>query len=646
MTSKQWTRKVITDLGIFLLLMALEAKATSPLQMKVEIGFEGFYRIGSWTPVKVFLENRGPSLEGTLLIKVARGNPLEQDPTEIIYSIPVFLPSSSRKLYQVNVLLETDVYPLQVSLISGKESLLKKEIPIQPFYMDEGFILVVNKTHTGFDFLAQGKIKRVRQVLYTDPNKLPSHWIGYDAIQTLILDDIESLELSSEQEKAIEEWLSIGGRLIITAKGGYGKFKSSLVSHLLPLESLQKVYLNSSFSSLQSRYGVFTADFQKVELWDSQWRKGDVLIEEEGIPLLVELKVGSGKILFLAFDFFQPPFRDWPGKSYFWLEILEEETNFSMFSRGILDPLIEHSIPWPGRFYLGRREIGLFLLVYLVVIGFFYWWMKKRKLGWKLRMGLSLTVVLSALIFSLFWGMKMRRENTFLGQVSIFYKKEGGSLAKTENYFTLFSPYHQSVELEFDKRVSFITGLSAPSREREFFKDLVVFLPEGKIRWTSSSDSSAWSFHLFRLETILPFSLITKTTRNKETITVSLQNLNSFPLQDLFFLYGEHSSFLKELPAFNEADLTLNLKERETLPSFSSLYNEEVRSKDPRIELKTKVLNQMWNFAGPLKNIAAKSPVLLAWFEENPQTLVKSYQSLNCAFIGLAIIPLFIADGV
>jgi hypothetical protein len=646
MTSKQWTRKIITDLGIFLLLMALEAKATSPLQMKVEIGFEGFYKIGSWTPLRVFLENQGPSLEGTLLIKVARGNPLEQDPTEIIYSIPVFLPSSSRKLYQVNVLLETDVYPLQVSLISGKESLLKKEIPIQPFYMDEGFILVVNKTHAGFDFLAQGKIKKVRQVLYTDPNKLPSHWIGYDAIQTLILDDIESLELSSEQEKAIEEWLSIGGRLIITAKGGYGKFKSSLVSRLLPLESLEKVYLNSSFSSLQSKYGMFTADSKIVELWDSQWRKGDVLIEEEGIPLLVELKVGSGKILFLALDFFQPPFRDWPGKSYFWLEILEEETNFSMFSRGILDPLIEHSILWPGRFYLGRREIGFFVLVYLVVIGFFYWWLKKRKLGWKLRIGLSLTVVLSALIFSLFWGMKMRKENTFLGQVSVFYKKEGGSLAKTENYFTLFSPYYQSVELEFDEKVSFVTALSAPSREREFFKDLVVFLPEGKIRWTSSSDSSAWSFHLFRLETILPFSLITKTTRNKETITVSLQNLNSFPLQDLFFLYGEHSSFLKELPAFNEADLTLNLKERETSPSFSSLYNEEVRSKDPRIELKTKVLDQMWNFAGPLKNIAAKSPVLLVWFEENPQTLVKSYQSLNCAFIGLAIIPLFIADSV
>ncbi len=173
MTSKQWTKKIITDLGIFLLLMALQAKATSPLQMKVEIGFEGFYKIGSWTPVRIFFENQGSSLEGTLLIKLAKENLLQQNSSETVYSMPVFLPSSSRKLYQVNVLLETDVYPLQVSLINGKESLLKKEIPIQPFYMDEGFILVINKTHAGFDFLAQGKVKRVRQVLYTDPNKLP-----------------------------------------------------------------------------------------------------------------------------------------------------------------------------------------------------------------------------------------------------------------------------------------------------------------------------------------------------------------------------------------------------------------------------------------------------------------------------------------
>lgn len=205
MSFKQWTGRMVVSLGIFFLLMTLEVKAASPVQMNVELGFEDSYKIGRWTPVRIFFENQGPSLEGTLLIKVAKGDLLQQDYGETVYSMPVFLPSSSRKLSRVNVLLETEIYPLQVSLISERETLLKEEVPILPFYTDDGFVLVVNNTHAGFDFLAQAEAKRMRQVLYTDPNLLPGQWIGYDAIQTPILDDMESLELTSEQEKVIEK---------------------------------------------------------------------------------------------------------------------------------------------------------------------------------------------------------------------------------------------------------------------------------------------------------------------------------------------------------------------------------------------------------------------------------------------------------
>jgi len=186
------TRKVVFGLGIFFLLIVLEGKAISPLQMKLELGFEGFYKIGAWTPLRIVLENRGSSVEGTLLVKLAKGNLLTEDSAETIYSIPVFLPSSSRKLYQVNIPLETDIHPLKLSLVSDKKTLLKKEVPLQPFYIDKGFILVVNKSHAGFNFLTPSGLKRIRQVLYTDPDKLPNRWIGYDAIQTLIIDDLES----------------------------------------------------------------------------------------------------------------------------------------------------------------------------------------------------------------------------------------------------------------------------------------------------------------------------------------------------------------------------------------------------------------------------------------------------------------------
>ena len=114
--------RIVTGLGIFFLLVALEAKASLPLQMKLELGFEGFYKIGAWTPLRILFENRDSSLEGTLLVKLTKVNLLTEDSAETVYSIPIFLPSSSRKLYQVNVPLETNAYSLQISLVNDKET--------------------------------------------------------------------------------------------------------------------------------------------------------------------------------------------------------------------------------------------------------------------------------------------------------------------------------------------------------------------------------------------------------------------------------------------------------------------------------------------------------------------------------------------
>ena len=241
-----------------------------------------------------------------------------------------------------------------------------------------------------------------------------------------------------------------------------------------------------------------------------------------GYPPAGRIESGVGKILFLTLDFFQPAFRDWPGRFGFWAEISANETNPSLFrfNAGILDSVVEDSLPWPDRFYPGRKAIALFLLTYLALIGFFYWWLQKGRLGWKPRIGLTLSIALSALLFSLFWGIKMRKENTFLRQVSLLYEKEGGSSARAENYFTLFSPYQQLIEVDFDTGVSSATAVAIPSEKEWFFKNLLVFPDQGKIRWEPFSGSSAWSSRLFRLESILPFRLVTETTRSEETIRV------------------------------------------------------------------------------------------------------------------------------
>jgi len=639
---KKGSRAIISSLalGMVFFLFSIQAKAALPLKMKLELGLEGQYRIGTWTPLRVLLENQGHSLEGMLVIKLTKRDFLEQKSVETVYSLPISLPSFSRKLYRINVLLESNVHSLEVLFVADGKTLLKREIQLEFFYEKNRFILVVNRTHSGFNFLNPVKTKKIRRVVYADLDKLPSKWIGYDAIQALILDDITSVDLTRSQQQAIKIWLSTGGTLIVTARGGYGKFKSSFLLDLLPLESLEEVHLDSSFSSLQDKYGAFDRDLQKVKLWNTRWREGDILIKEGDIPLVIRLNTNQGRIFFLAFDFFQPPFKDWPGIPHLWAEMLKDESAFPLLPRGILDSIVTRSFSWQGRLYPGRRGVALFLLAYLLSIGFFSWQTVRKKSLQRVGINLVLTTLLFIGI-SYLSGVKIREKNTSLRQISILYKKQGGSLVRTENYFVLFSPYSQPVELKFDEKNCFVTALLAPGRQR-ILKDLTIHLREGKIRW-SPSFSPPWSFHLFRLETILPFSLQVKINEDKEVIRVSLKNLNSFSLQDLLLMYDGRSFFLRELSPSGEADLTLDLKGEKFSPL---IYFQEVmlRSPDPEVELRKKIFQRMWNFDGPLKELTDKFPVLLAWFEESPQSVVVADPQVKLGFTGLLIMPLRVSS--
>jgi len=622
-------------IGMVSLMFAAQARAVLPLQMNLELGFEGRYRIGTWTPLRVLLENQGRLVEGTLLIKNSRKGLLEQKYSETVYSLPVSLPHSSRKLYQINVLLESHLSPLKVLLVAGGKTLLKREIPLKPFYGKKGFILVTNRTHSGFDFLNPVKTKGTRRVLYADLKDLPEEWIGYDAIQALILDDVTSIELTRAQQEAIKVWLSTGGTLVVTAKGGYGKFKSPLLLDLLPFKNLEKTYLSSSFSSLEDRYGTLEGAPSRIELWKSQWHEGEVLIEEKGIPLLVRLKKGQGRIFFLAIDSSQPPFRDWSGTPRLWDEMLRGEIFHLLFPRGSLESVVSHSFSWQGRLYPDRKELTLFLLSYLFLFGFFSWQATKGKFLGKWGMGLSVVIILF-ISMSYLMGERMREKNTSLRQVSIIYQKQGGRLARTESYLVLFSPYPGSTELKFDEKNCFVSSLLASQGER-VFNNLVVWPGEGKIRW-SLPISPPWSFYLFRLETTLPFSLRVRTNGEKEGMMVSLENLNSFSLEDILLLYNGKSSFLRDLPSSGKADLSLK-RGKEFTPS-TYLREITLRNPGPETELRKQVFQQIWDFGGPLKELSTSFPVVLAWFGESPRAVVTADRQMESRFTGLLIMPL------
>ena len=55
-------------LSLALLLTSTVALAQSPVTLAVEAGLDGHYTVGQWLPVRVLIENDGPSIDGRVEI--------------------------------------------------------------------------------------------------------------------------------------------------------------------------------------------------------------------------------------------------------------------------------------------------------------------------------------------------------------------------------------------------------------------------------------------------------------------------------------------------------------------------------------------------------------------------------------------------
>src|SRR5207253_8256277 len=75
--------KIFVALAFAFLLLLLPAQASAHalntpgvgLTLQVDVGFNSFYRIGYWTPVRIKLSNQGGDFSGTLVINTISGQP-------------------------------------------------------------------------------------------------------------------------------------------------------------------------------------------------------------------------------------------------------------------------------------------------------------------------------------------------------------------------------------------------------------------------------------------------------------------------------------------------------------------------------------------------------------------------------------------
>ena len=137
--------------GMILLLFPLLSRAAS-LSLDYNLGFNGHFHLGSWTPFTITLDNRGRTVVGTLEVIVTSGSELDRTIHQTTYAMNVELPYNSTKLCAFTVLISSFTHDLIIHLRQGDTLLLTETINLREKYAEKRLAVVLDERITP-DFL-------------------------------------------------------------------------------------------------------------------------------------------------------------------------------------------------------------------------------------------------------------------------------------------------------------------------------------------------------------------------------------------------------------------------------------------------------------------------------------------------------------
>jgi hypothetical protein len=132
---------------IILILMAISIPLpalSAAISIEYSIGFNDHFQLNTWTPVTVFIENKGRSTRGTLELLVTSGSEYNQDVYQAIYAMDAELPNNSKKSYALTVLIKSFTHELIIRLRQNDNIIVSNSVYLQPYFTEKNFAVVAD----------------------------------------------------------------------------------------------------------------------------------------------------------------------------------------------------------------------------------------------------------------------------------------------------------------------------------------------------------------------------------------------------------------------------------------------------------------------------------------------------------------------
>lgn len=494
---------ILKKIWLVILCILLTAVAHSAIKMQPEVGFDGYYKSGAWTILRVILENDGPkSFEGTLVATA----PMYGYGQNVEFRKPITLPASSKKKFEMLIKISGSQQPIKININDNKgKSVLEEDVPIHAANSYDPLIVILSDDNFNIG-LASGKFGQGDiRVANTNGAGMPGHWKGYDGVDLLILHNVWMNQLDADQVKALLTWVKTGGHLVVSADANVDKLRQKDFESILPV-SLSHSKEISSLALLGDYYGSPLPSSGAVIVADSQLKFGKSMLSSGNIPLIVNANVGNGKVTYLAFDVGKPPIQGWNGNETFWKSFLST-AQYQQNNNNQGQPTFESQIQNALLSYIGTPSLAFimtFLIFYILILGplNYVYLRRKKKLeaAWITIPVIVVVFTISAYVI----GIITKGTSLVLEDISILNIGGETDTGKIHHFFGLSSP----------RKVNYTIGLKDPFSLQPVIEEYEPSSSPTDMKYANIEETdkirlmdvpfTMWSMKLFHAQTPVP----------------------------------------------------------------------------------------------------------------------------------------------
>jgi hypothetical protein len=464
-------RLLLWALLLALILAAFPIRAQEnqdPVVMLVEAGYDNYYRVDYWLPLRVQIRNDGSPITGRISVRPESSGRA----VSTAFSSPIELPTGSEKTSFLYIQAEPQASSILVELIDDEGVRISEVrvglVPIDPH--DSLYMLVSSSAAANIPLNTISSGGYIARVGRWELGNFPLDAASLLAIDTLVFYDVNTEEMSVGQRDALSQWLSLGGHLVVIGGPSWAQTANG-IGDLLPFTPE-----NSSNVENLAAFADFVGDVSTLEaqavVTTGTIKEGAVSLinTPDGLPLLIRDTLGAGTIDYLTVDPSLEPLRSWAAMPSFWFALFSSPAPEAGWNRGFLDfdetaraiailPNVELLPP--------VSNMLLYIGAYVLLIGPVNYWILSRikRLGWA-----WFTIPLFILAFTaVAWtfGFNLHGSEVIVSRLYVVQSYPDSEIARQDQLIGLLSPRREIYSLSVPQG-HFVTLLPSLAGENIF----------------------------------------------------------------------------------------------------------------------------------------------------------------------------------